>query len=116
MEMETWARVTPFSLQVGGSSCPAWLHYQLHGQPADEPFFRWDIRNRLLLRLCDAHAVMGAPAVAELRPEPAGLLSEQSWFYRHFGETYCDLFAGEPGREPRRAALGLSCLEEPVQR
>ncbi len=97
MGVDTLASVTPFSLQVGGSSCPAWLHHQVHGKRSEEPFFRWDIRNRLLIRLREAHGTMCAPAVWDLGSVPGGLLHEQSSYYKSFAETYCDLFAGQPG-------------------
>jgi len=95
--VETLAKVTPYSLHVGRPSCPAWLDHQLHGEPATEPFFRWEIRNRLLLRLREAHGTMRAPDVVDLRSIPGGLLPEQAWFYRRYAETYCGLFAGQVG-------------------
>lgn len=95
--VDTRTKVTPFAMNVGGSSCPAWLHQQLQVQTQSAPFLRWDIRNRLLVRLRDAHATMCSPAVAALLPAQGGLLPEQGWFYNRFAETYCRAFAGEPG-------------------
>ncbi len=40
---------------------------------------------------------MSAPAVADLRAIPGGLLAEQAWYYNRFAETYCEMFAAEPG-------------------
>lgn len=97
VDVETLARITPYSIQAGRSSCPAWLHHQLNGAPATEPFFRWEIRNRLLLRLREAHGTMRAPEIGDLLSVPGGLLPEQAWFYRRYVETYCDLFAGQAG-------------------
>lgn len=95
--METWAKVTPFSLHVGGASCPRWLDHQLHRQEPGGPFARWDLRNRLLPRLKDAHGSMTSPQIEDLGRVPGGLLPEQSWFYRRFAETYCETFSGDPG-------------------
>ncbi len=97
--VETWAKVTPFPLRVGRSSCPAWLDNEVHRDPAPGPFFRWDIRTRLLMRLRQAHAAMHAPEVSDLGSVPGGLLPEQRWYYERFANTYCGVFAGDPGRD-----------------
>lgn len=97
VSMETWAKLTPFCLNVGGGACPSWLHSQLRRQGPSEPFFRWDIRNRLLARLRNAHDSTAAPRAEDLGPAPGGLLPEQAWYYMHFARTYCALFAEEPG-------------------
>lgn len=97
--METWAKVTPFILHLGGTACPVWLDHHLQRQGARSPFFRWEMRNRLLARLGDAHGRMAAPRIEDLGSVPGGLLPEQEWFYRRFAETYCETFADEPGEK-----------------
>lgn len=97
MAVDKWAKVAPFTLQSGIGSCPTWLHQQLHGPGSQEPFHRWDIRNRLVYRLRDAHSSCCAPTPEDLGPVPPGMLAEQSWFYRRFATTYCMVFADEPG-------------------
>lgn len=97
--METWPKVTPFVLQVGATGCPVWLRHELHRdrERPPGPFFRWDLRTRLLNRLRDAHATMNAPTIADLGSVPGGLVPEQRWYYERFVEQYCAVFADEPG-------------------
>lgn len=85
-------------MRRGLGGCARWLDLQLY-EPSDpeEPFYRWNVRNCLLAALNEAHATLRAPTVETVRAAPKGLLPEEAWHFTHFAESYCHLFASEPG-------------------
>ena len=92
-------RITPHTLGAGNDVCPRWLAMGLDvTSPRDAaPFHRWDLRHKLLDSLTKAHATLIAPTAADFGPA-VGMEPEQKLLYARFIETYCELFAGRPGR------------------